>query len=67
MHLSIIYLTVDPHLFFTDPDPSFFSMWIWINADPDPPLQNCNVTLNFVIIPLNSLLFKILINFFSTK
>ena len=30
MHLRIIYWTVDPHLFFTDPDPSFF-----LNVDLD--------------------------------
>ena len=29
--------------FFADPDPAVF-----LNADPDPVLQNCNVTLNLV-------------------
>ena len=34
---------MDLQLFFADPDPVVF-----LNADPDAALQNCDVTLNFV-------------------
>ena len=37
---------VDPHTVFADqePDPAFFAMRIQKDADPDPALQNCDVT-----------------------
>ena len=41
---------VDPHSFFADPDPAIF-----LNADPDPAWQNCEVTLNVKKIPYEEL------------
>ena len=37
---------VDPHTVFADqePDPAFLAMRIQKDADPDPALQNCDVT-----------------------
>ena len=34
---------MDPHSFFADPIPAVF-----LNADPDPALQNCKMKINFV-------------------
>ena len=38
---------MDPHSFFADPDPAVF-----LNADPDPSLKICGVTLSLINIYL---------------
>ena len=51
---------VDPHSFFADPDPAVF-----LNADPDPSLKICGVTLSLINIYLmKSLLWLTIFGFF---
>ena len=44
-HQALFYVSIisllDPHLFFADPA-------VFLNANPNPVLQNCVVALNFV-------------------